>query len=98
MFILIKVIFLAILFLFSSEIIKIFIGKRIKREILKELQGYGERKGIKNKELIAFIGIIASLLLLGYDLLYSVVILVIILFLVYGIKNIRKNIYKNRRL
>ena len=98
MFILIKVIFLAILFLFSSEIIKIFIGKRIKREILKELQGYGERKGIKNKELIAFIGIIASLLLLGYDLLYSVVILVIILFLVYGIKNIRKNIYKKQVL
>lgn len=99
MFILVKVIFLAILFLFTSEIVKILIGKRIKRDIFRELQKtVYDKKTLKNKGLIAFIGMIICLLLLGYGLIYSIAIPIVIVFWIYGIKNIRKNAYKKQVL
>ena len=92
MFILIKVVFLAVLFLITNETVKILIGKRIKRDIFRELQKIEHgRKKIKNKAVVVFISIFMCLLLLGYGFIYSIGISIIILFLAYGTRNIRKN-------
>ena len=99
MFIFIKVIFLAVIFLITNEIVKILIGKRIKRDIFRELQKIGNsRKRIKNKALMAFIGIFMCLLLLGHSFINSIGISIIILFLAYGVGNVRKNTYKKQVL
>lgn len=98
MFILIKVIFLAILFLFINEIMKILIGKRIKRDIFKELQSTDNKKKIKNKALIWLIGMVICLLLLGYGVIYSILVPAIMPFLGYGIRNIKINAYKKQVL
>ncbi len=98
MFILIKVIFLAILFLFVNEIVNILIGKRIKRDIFKEIQKADANKRTKKKALIVFMGMIVCLLLLGYGVIYSISLPIIILFLCYGVRNIRKNVYRKQVL